>query len=177
MNVLAKTKKYFPQLVEGANGGYYRNPDFRAFLQAWNTLLLCGDQASYDAQLYEFCQKYPKAAVRYCKSTGLIWKEKIVRFWVDQYLHFGYLVTSPVEGCHAGIKVNIKKSNTDLSLVFSKLLPYWELQHTKILNSIAKEFDKTLKELNVTLFYLVRKQIHGNALRKVLIKQGKLPAR
>jgi hypothetical protein len=121
MNVLAKCKQHFPGLIKGNNRVYSRHPDFKAFIQDWNSLLLSTTKESYDKQLKEFREKHLKAATSYVESTWLIFKEKLVRFWVDQHLYFGYLVTSPIEGCHAGLKGYLRRSTTGLDRVFTKL--------------------------------------------------------
>jgi hypothetical protein len=50
-----------------------------------------------------FCM-HKKEAVNYVERVWLVWKEKLVRCWVDQCLHFGICVTSPIEGCYAVLK-------------------------------------------------------------------------
>jgi hypothetical protein len=37
-------------------------------------------------------------------QSWLLWKEKLVTYWVNQNYHFGVTVTSPIEGCHATLK-------------------------------------------------------------------------
>ena len=39
MNVLAKTKKFFPGPIKGDDGKVTRHPTFQAFLDCWNKLL------------------------------------------------------------------------------------------------------------------------------------------
>ena len=43
-------------------------------------------------------------AVQYLERTLLVYKEKIVRCWTDQYLHFGTMYTSRGERSHAVVK-------------------------------------------------------------------------
>ena len=67
----------------------------------------------------------PKDAYIYVERTWLIWKEKIVRFWADKQLHFGYTVTSTVEGCHFSLKDYLRRSTYDLKGVYGELLLFW----------------------------------------------------
>jgi hypothetical protein len=57
--------------------------------------------------LVQFCI-YQKVAVVYIEKTWLVWKKKLVKFWVDQYLYFGIQVTLPIEGCHAVLKAYLR---------------------------------------------------------------------
>ena len=51
MNVLAKTKKYFPGPIKGPNGIWTRHPRFQAFLGSWNILLSSTTEEAFDATL------------------------------------------------------------------------------------------------------------------------------
>jgi hypothetical protein len=176
MNVLAKCKQHFPGPIKSNNGVYSRHPDFKAFIQDWNSLLLSTTEESYDKQLKEFREKHPKAATFYVESTWLIFKEKLVRFWVDQHLHFGYLVTSPIEGCHAGLKRYLRRSTAGLDGVFTKLQHFWTNQHAKIRDLTAQQFHSLRYNHRIPLFYGVINYVHGFALNKILTEASKLPA-
>ena len=70
----------------------------------WITLLNSSSASDYTTNLNQL-RKHPRGAVDYVEGAWLrLWKEKLVRYWVDQNLHFGVLVTSPIEGCHSTLK-------------------------------------------------------------------------
>ena len=115
MNVLAKTKKYFPGPIKDTDGKVKRHPLFEAFLSCWNTLLPSSTEQAYDDLLKEMRAKYPVLAMSYREGTWLhLWKEKLVTNWVDLNYHFGVTVTSPIEGCHAVLKSYLQRGNGDL---------------------------------------------------------------
>jgi hypothetical protein len=106
MNVLAKTKKHFPSPVQDlVTKIYSRHPKFKSFMKSWNQILCSTSLKDYNTNLAKFEAENPLLAVKYCVDTWLIlWKEKLVSFWVNQTLHFGVIVTSPIKGCHATLK-------------------------------------------------------------------------
>lgn len=97
MNVLAKTKRWFPAPIR-VNGTIQRHPQFQEFIQSWNTLLASRTEHIYNQELVKFKAKYPTAAVRYCIDTWFLWKENLVACYINQRPHFGVTVTSPIEG-------------------------------------------------------------------------------
>jgi hypothetical protein len=81
--VLAKTKKYFPGPVKDKEGNWTLYPTFQAFLSCWNTLLASTTEQTYNKLLEGMYVKFPSQAVDYCKSTWLLWKEKLVAYWIN----------------------------------------------------------------------------------------------
>jgi hypothetical protein len=124
MNVLAKTKRFFPPPVK-ENGIYKRHPTFQEFLKLWGVLL---DSTSLEAYTFNLTKlrTYLHGAVQYVENTWLVpWKEKLVRYWINNHYHFGVLVTSPIEGCHSTLKSYLQRGNGDLNDVFERLLLFW----------------------------------------------------
>ena len=104
MNVLAKTKKFFPGPIKGDDGIIRRHLKFKEFIADWISILNSNTVDEYQKNL-EHLRRHARGAVDYVEGAWLrLWKEKLVRFWVDQNLHFGVLVTSPIEGCHSTLK-------------------------------------------------------------------------
>jgi hypothetical protein len=92
-------------------------------MKSWNQVLRSTSSEDYKANLAKFEAEHPTKAVKYCVDTWLVlWKEKLVSFWVNQTLHFGITVTSPIKGCYATLKSYLKKSTSDLKRVFERLL-------------------------------------------------------
>ena len=47
-------------------------------------------------------------------TTYILFKEKLVKAWVDRFTHFDNTATSRVEGIHARLKSYLKRSTFDL---------------------------------------------------------------
>ena len=138
MNVLAKTKRFFPGPIRGNDDRVRRHPDSQAFLASWNQLLASTTEEAYNSSLAQMRAKYPAGAMSYCEGTWLLWKEKLVAFWVNQHPHFGVTVTSPIEGCHATLKLYLQRGHGDLRGVFLKMKLFWEAQHKSIQTATAQ---------------------------------------
>jgi hypothetical protein len=118
--------------------------------------------------------RHKDSALKYVEETWLKWKEKLVRYWVDQYLHFGVCVTSPIEGCHAVLKAYLWVSTGDLKKVFDRLLLYWPMQHCAILDTAAAEQNRVLHQLNKRYFDLVQGLVYDRALLLIVRERAKL---
>jgi ribosomal protein S12 len=121
MNVLAKTKRFFPGPVK-VGDRVMHHPQFQEFLRSWNILLDSPTMSLYNQRLAEMQAKYPTGAVRYCTDTRLIWKENLVTAWINREPHFGVTVTSPIEGCHATLKGFLQRGHGDLKGVFDRIM-------------------------------------------------------
>jgi hypothetical protein len=152
MNVLAKSKKFFPKPVQGEDGIYYHHGKFKDFLKDWNALLLTTSIATFDAALKEMEAVHDTRAMRYVTTTWLIFKEKLVKAWVDKNLYFRYLVTSPAEGCHAGLKKYLQCSIDSLDGVFEKLQDFWIWQHDRLLDTVASQANAPHHAHQIPLF-------------------------
>ena len=69
INVLAKTKKFFPSPIKDENSKVTRHPKFKAFLDSWNTLLGSLDEQSYESKLLEMKFTFPPLAISYIEGT------------------------------------------------------------------------------------------------------------
>ena len=138
MNVLANTKKWFLAPVR-VDGVIRQHPQFQEFIQSWNVLLDSCTEHIYNQELAKFEAKYPTAAVRYCVDTWLLWKENLVAYYINQRPHFGVIVTSPIEGCHATIKAFLQRGHSDLKGIFDKLKLFWSEQHASIQSTVAQQ--------------------------------------
>jgi len=177
MNVLAKTKKYFPAPIKGPTGKAERHPSFKAFLGDWNTLLSSSTEQSFNEQLETMKREHPTGAISYCTRTWLLWKEKLVAYWVNQSYHFGVTVTSPIEGCYAVLKSYLRSRSSDLRTVFQRLQHFWTAQHESFKSALAQQKLRPKRQLNTPLFAAVLQHVHSFALQKVLQEYGKLPTK
>ena len=88
------------------------------FYNFWHSIMQSPTEAEINKRVTAFEEKYlPSHAeeVAYVKKTCLQpYKEKLVKAWVDLYMHFGNSVTSRVEGIHALLKSYLKTSKFDL---------------------------------------------------------------
>ena len=177
MNVLAKTKGFFPSPRRGASGSIERSAEFQDFLSSWNMLLASPTVTRYEQRLQDMRTKYPARAMDYCTNTWLIWKEHIVAAWINQYPHFGITVTSPIEGSHATVKRYLQRGNSDLRGVFLKLQLFWTDQHANLQSASALQQGKPRHTTLIPIFGAVLEYIHTFALQKILQEQSRLPAR
>jgi MULE transposase domain len=176
MNILAKTKQFFPSPIK-VNNQIVHHPQFQEFLSSWNVLLASPSKSIYNKKLQEMQQKYPTRAMKYCIDTWLIWKESLVACWINQFPHFGVTVTSPIEGCHATLKTYLQRGHSDLRTVFNRMKLFWIHQQTKIQSTIAQQKLRPKHSTNIPLFAAIQQYIHGYALQKILEELAKLPAK
>ncbi|RFU27819.1 hypothetical protein B7463_g8517, partial [Scytalidium lignicola] len=174
MNILAKTKKYFPGPTK-EDGVWKRHAGFNTFLQACVNVFNSTTERDYSENLAEL-KKFDHRAVNYVMNTWLTpWKEKLMRYWVDQHLHFSVLVTSSVEGCHGVIKSWLQQSTRDLNGVFDRLELFWSAQQRGITEAVAQDQLRPKHNVNLPRFAELIGQIHGYALQKLHFEVSKLP--
>ncbi|KAF7140583.1 hypothetical protein RHSIM_Rhsim06G0117200 [Rhododendron simsii] len=89
----------------------------------------------------------------YIKNTWLLFKEKFVKAWTGNHLHFGNRVTSRTEGAHAMLKryLTISTGNFHEELVthvsifaLSELLKQYELSTSSLLDPCRSQFSNTM---------------------------------
>jgi hypothetical protein len=181
MNVLANCRKHYPKDVKDSSKktlanpqGYVPDPKWTEFLKDWASVLDSPTEEEYTSRLKYF-QRHKGKALEYVESIWLTpWKEKLVKFWVDQNFHFGVRVTSPIEGCHAVLKAYLRVSTGDLKGVFDRLLQYWPTQHYEIRYKAAQEQNKVVHYLNRRYFDLIQGLVHDRALRLIIKEKAKL---
>lgn len=95
------------------------------------------------------------------------YKEKLVKAWVNQHLHFGNVVTSRVEGIHSLLKSYLKKSTLDL-------FDAWKAIKHALLNQLAElKSNQAIQQLRIPVEFLkflysaVHSWISYEALRRV----------
>jgi hypothetical protein len=176
MNVLAKTKKFFPGPVK-VGDKVVRHPQFQEFLSSWNVLLASPTVSIYNERLAEMQAKYPTSAVKYCTDTWLIWKEALVAAYINQRLHFGVTVTSPIEGCHATLKAFLQRGHGDLRGVFERMKLFWTAQQATIKSTVGQQQLRPKHSVNTPIFAAVLQHIHAYALQKIVEERKKVPAR
>ena len=164
MNVLAKTKKFFPGPIKGEDGITRRHPKFKEFIADWISLLNSSTISEYTKNLDHF-RRHPRGAVDYVEGAWLhLWKEKLVRYWVDQNLHFGVVVTSPIEGCHSTLKSYLQRGSGDLNFVYDRLITFWDEQKRGIEAALSTQQLRPRHNTNTPLFATLISQVYDYAL-------------
>ncbi|SPO02542.1 uncharacterized protein DNG_05215 [Cephalotrichum gorgonifer] len=109
--------------------------DWKEFFGHWHSIIRSSDEEVFSQHVQQFERRYlPQNVneVEYIKTTWLdIYKEKLVKAWVDQHLHFGNVVTSRVEGIHGLLKSHLKRSTLDL-------FEAWRAMKQALLNQLAE---------------------------------------
>jgi hypothetical protein len=176
MNVLAKTRRFFPAATHSTEGSIpVRHPSFDAFLKEWANLLSSSTLDQFNTRLASFqAGTHPIGAVQYAVKTWIPWKEKIVSFWVDQYPHFGNTTTSRLEGLHAVMKQYIRVSTGDLKGVFHRLQLFWRNQDLNLKHRLADQRNRRPQFVSKELFNHLRDSIHDTAIALINTKLVKL---
>ncbi|EXU94735.1 MULE transposase domain protein, partial [Metarhizium robertsii] len=142
------------------------------FYNFWHSIMQSPTEAEFNKRVAAFDEKYlPLHAeeVAYIKKTWLQpYKEKLVKAWVDQHMHFGNAVTSRVEGIHALLKSYLKTSKFDLFDVWRTIKHAVENQLSEIRSTQARQQTrKPTEHLGGSLFSAVHGWVSHEAMRKV----------
>jgi predicted DNA binding CopG/RHH family protein len=96
-----------------------------------------------------------------------LYKEKLVKAWVNQHLHFGTTVTSWVKSIHWLVKTHLRSSTLDLFDVWQAIKHTLLNQLTELRSNQAKQQIRVPIELSGSLYQAVRGWVSYEALRKV----------
>lgn len=127
-NVTQNTKQHFST-----------NDEYQEFLQLWNQLIYSTTEDDYSNRLAEIEKRYPLPPIRYIKETWLIYKEKFIVAWTQQYLHLGNSATSRVEGSHAFLKKHIGAASGDMLTVFERISQALQAQYTALQYEFSRD--------------------------------------
>jgi hypothetical protein len=106
--------------------------------------------------------------VAYVQSQWLdLYKERLVKAWVDQHAHFGNVATSRVEGIYALLKAHLRKSTLDLFEAWRSIKNAVLNQLSELTYNQAMQQTRTPLELSGPLYGAVRGWVSHEALRKV----------
>ncbi|KAI0999282.1 hypothetical protein K3495_g8918 [Podosphaera aphanis] len=136
MNVVAKTKRLFKD-----------QETFDRFYDAWNAVMDSESFGIYNSKVSNL-QKHKLSAVKYVENTWLIWREKVVSYWVNKAAHFRKITTSRNESSHAAIKPYLHTSTGDHKQIFGAIFPDESLEAgwTRI-----KEYRRCISQANPNL--------------------------
>ncbi|KAM3468043.1 hypothetical protein MY5147_008326 [Beauveria neobassiana] len=129
---------------------------WKEFYQSWHEIVGSRDDEAFEERIQRLKDRYSLDHARevgYIIETWLdLYKEKLVKVWVDRHLHFGNVVTSRGEGIHELIKIYLNTSQLDLfeawrSIKLAVLNQLSELQANQ-----AKQQIRTPIELSGTFY-------------------------
>jgi hypothetical protein len=157
------------------------------FYNHWHSIMKSPTEEEFTARLLKFEETYRSdylEEVGYIKTNWLDpYKEKLVKAWVDQHLHFDNVVTSRVEGIHGLLKSHLEVSTLDLFEAWRTIKLVLANQLAELRSNQAKQQIRTPIELSGTLYGTVHGWISHQALRKVeeqrklLLKKDPPPSR
>ncbi|KAJ3455099.1 hypothetical protein MRS44_013699 [Fusarium solani] len=159
--------------------------DWNEFFNCWHSIVRSADEETFDRRVKGFEERYlPQylEEVGYIKTNWLdLYKEKLVKAWVDRYPHFGNVVTSRVEGIHALLKSHLKRSTLDLFEAWRAVKHALLNQLAELRYNQAKQQSRVPIELSGVLYNAVHGWVSHEALRKVeeqrkLLLKEDLPA-
>ncbi|KAG6989701.1 PKS-NRPS hybrid synthetase [Fusarium oxysporum f. sp. conglutinans] len=158
-------------LKSGDTSGRVEDEKWDEFYGFWHTIVDSPTEEIFRERLAKFELKYAK---RYPRAVGYIklyWlephKERIIKAWVDKYLHFGNVATSRAEGIHSLIKSYIKTSTFDL-------FDSWQAMRHAVTNQLkelnhirASQQIRTPLDISGGMFEAVQGWVSHQSLRKV----------
>jgi hypothetical protein len=141
------------------------------FYKFWHSIMKSPDEETFYKRVEEFEKQYLPdylEEVGYIKTTWLdLYKEKLVKAWVDQHAHFDNVVTSRVEGIHGLLKGYLKRSTLDLFEAWRAMKHALLNQLAELKSNQAKQQIRIPIELSGSLYSAVRGWVSHEALRKV----------
>ena len=142
------------------------------FYNSWHSIIQSPTEVTFNERVADFEKKYlPDHAeeVAYIKKTWLEpYKEKLVKAWVDQYMHFGNVATSRVEGIHALLKSYLKTNKFDLFDVWRTIKHAVENQLLELQSTQARQHTrKPTEHLGGSLFSSLYGWVSHEAIKKV----------
>lgn len=108
------------------------------FEEAWN--------------LFELLYKEKEEVISYIRRTWLPFKERFVKAWVDNCLHFGNQVSSRVEGAHSKLKKYMQVPTSDLQEVKNKICLAIENEFNEIKTQLLSERIWIVHQSNICFF-------------------------
>ncbi len=145
--------------------------EWSEFYNCWHSIMRSIDESTFNERLKDLEQRYVPEYVRevgYIKEVWLdLYKEKLIKSWVDQQPHFGSVVTSRVEGIHALLKSHLKKSTLDLFEAWRAIKQALLNQLAELRSNQARQHLRMPIELSGSIYGIVRGWISHEALRKV----------
>lgn len=150
--------------------GYFTNSGgFDGFFDRWSQLVNSETCEIYEkniGELERYCHGKLKL-LSYLKNTWLCYKERFIRCYVDQHMHFGHRTTSRAEGSHWSIKQVLRLSTGDLTTVTRKMDTFFTRQFDQIATEFSKDRRLQKHEYDIGIFKNLLGHISDHALINV----------
>ncbi|TVY66378.1 PKS-NRPS hybrid synthetase [Fusarium oxysporum f. sp. cubense] len=157
---------------------YEGQKKWKEFYSLWHDLVASSNEDIYYQKLGEFKKKYLPdyiSQIGYITETWLdLYKDRFVKAWVDQHLHFNQFVTSRCEGIHQLIKSYLKTSQLNL-------FEAWRYIKLVVMNQLAELDSNRAKQqasfplkLSGSIYGNIRGWISHEALRLVESQRSRL---
>jgi hypothetical protein len=144
---------------------------WKAFYGTWHKLMASLTEEIFEERLKQLKDRY---AITHTREVGYIietwldlYKEKLVKAYVDKYPHFENVVTSRGEGIHELLKIHFKSSQLDLFEAWRSITRAVVNQVALLHENQAKQRLRTPIELTGRLYDIIRGWVSHEALRKV----------
>jgi len=143
----------------------------------WTSVLAAGSRIEFDQQwdiLFDTYGTSYEALVWYLKDIWLVFKWNLVRFWVDQNLHFGNRATSRVEGAHSTLKCYLQVSTGNLTGLLDRIQLMLENKHVEHEVELDRARQRAPHDVNIPIFAELIGKVTPYALRKILVQYQRL---
>lgn len=151
---------------------------WKGFYSSWHDLVASSNEDIYYQKLDDFKKKYTAdyiSQVGYITETWLdLYKQKFVKVWVDQHLHFNQYVTSRCEGIHQLIKSYLKTSQLNLFDAWRHIKLVVMNQVAELESNQARQQANFPLKLSGSLYGNIRGWISHEALRLVDDQRARL---
>lgn len=148
------------------------------FYSSWHDIVASTTEAIYNEKLEKFKRRYTPDHINevgYIMETWLdLYKERFVKAWVNQYLHFEQYVTSRCEGIHRLLKSHLKNSQSDLFEAWRIIKLVLSNQLAELEANQAQQHINTPRILSGVLYSNIRGWISHQALRMVEAQRQRL---
>jgi hypothetical protein len=162
--VIRNCQKFFLQQENGVE-------QWKEFYSTWHLIIRSKDKETFEERMDNLKKKYIPHFIEqvvYLESSWLgLYKEKLVKAWVDQFLHFETVVSSRVEGIHHLIKEYLDTSTQDCFETWRRIKHAIISQLQQLNYNQAKQQTRTPLELSHKLYDNVHSWVSHEALRKV----------
>ncbi|KAJ3454421.1 hypothetical protein MRS44_018315 [Fusarium solani] len=152
--------------------------EWKQFYASWHEIVASTTEDIYNERLEEWKKRYLPVYVEevgYIMETWLDpYKERFIKAWIHQHLHFEQFVTSRAEGIHRLIKSHLKHSQVDLFEAWRIIKLVLSNQLSELKAKQAKQHITTPLDVSGVLYGNIRGWISHEALRKVDAQRARL---
>ncbi|KAL9566132.1 hypothetical protein ACKAV7_009750 [Fusarium commune] len=145
--------------------------EWKQFYDLWHEIVASPTEDIYNERLKKLKKHYLPMHIEVVGYILETWldphKQRFVKAWVHQHLHFEQFVTSRAEGIHQLIKSHLKHSQVDLFEAWRIIKLVLSNQLSELKANQAKQQITTPLDISGVLYGNIRGWISHEALRKV----------